>query len=137
MVSKNRRTLSRNMRKISNKKLPQGYYNCFCFAVYTTGLCDRIDWISRQEMERYLKKTKKVKEPQPGDIVAMWGDDSCYGETSSNRKDLIHTAVYVGKDRYLHKPGDCDLEYASWDRIMDVYNLINGYITNELTYHRV
>jgi len=136
MVSKNRSTLSRNMRKVSNRKLPQGDYNCYCFAAYTTGLYDRIQWIYSEEMKGYLKKTKKVEEPQPGDIVAMWGDDHCFNG-KSKRMDLIHTAVCVSKDRYLHKPGGWDLEYASWDRIMEVYDSKSGFITNKVTYHRI
>lgn len=73
------------MRKVSDRKLPRGSYNCYCFAAYTVGLHDRIQWIYQDKMEGYLKQTKKVKEPQPGDIVAIWGDDHCLMERVKER----------------------------------------------------
>ena len=136
MVSKNRSTLLRNMRKVSNRKLPQGNgYNCYCFAAYSIGIYDKIHWIDPREMEEFLDQMKEVKEPQPGDIVAMWGDGNCYKGTSK-AKHLIHTAVCVGKDRYLHKPGEWDLEYASWERILEIYDRDAGFVINKVTYHR-
>ena len=137
MVSKNRSTLLRNMRKVSDRKLPQGNgYNCYCFAAYSIGAYDGIHWMGSYEMKGILDQMKKVNEPQPGDIVAIWGDDNC--EDGKNEMErLIHTMIYVNKDRYLHKPGHWKLEYASWERVLELYNPGDGFVINKVTYHRI
>jgi cell wall-associated NlpC family hydrolase len=84
------------MRKVSNNPLPRGNdYNCYCFALYTTGLYDKIHWMDKYDLEEILENsTIEVKDPLPGDIAVFWGYDSVY-----------HAAVYVNKDRFIHKPG--------------------------------
>ena len=56
-------------------------------------------WFHVNEMEEWIdKKTKKVKKttrPKIGDIVVFRRPDGF----------LEHTAVYIGKGKYWHKPG--------------------------------
>ena len=139
MVSHNRNTLVRNIRKVSNRKLPKGNdYNCYCFAAYTVGLSDDITWIGTDKMRDYLDQTEQIDKPNPGDIVAMWGDDLCFNQTIENKSmRLIHTMIYVSKDRYLHKPGGLELEYASWRRVLELYSPSDGFVINKVTYHRI
>ena len=90
-----------------------GYFNCWGSTLYLLGLSDKLEWVERGMMDRFLHhKTKKVDKSKimRGDIFAMW-----------HRGYLEHTAVYLGNGRYFQKRGSNTSEITSKKGIFRIY----------------
>lgn len=90
-------------------------YNCWGATQYVLGKRKKYGWVGEQVMRRWLNtKTIEVseKEPQIGDILVI--ECSYYGW-------LIHTAVYVGNNKWVNKHGKFDLAFETKEQILKEY----------------
>lgn len=91
-------------------------FNCWGASQYVLKVRDTLGWIETFEMSRWLSdNTEVVKTPEVGDILALFGDHPAVG------KLLIHTAVYLGDGKYLHKLGAARAEQVSLQGVLKAY----------------
>ena len=119
-------TLVKNRLYYANSRGKNGTtdFNCWGATLFVLGMTHRLDWIERYEMEELLDDNAhniKADERTRGDILALWVD-GC----------LIHTAVYMGRNKFFHKRGMNNSEITKLDGILAIYNEFTG-----LTYMRL
>lgn len=76
-------------------------YNCWGATMFVLGAKDHLTWVDNPEISDWLMANcKPVKRPQIGDVLGLF-----YRNESDKTAFLVHTAVYIGDGRYLHKLG--------------------------------
>ena len=107
------------------------YCNCWGATLYAFGKIKHPDWIEVNHMNDFLdKKTKPIQRRslKKGDIVAF------YAYWAGRHCDLIltHTAIYMGKNKWWHKPGSYPSEFTTMTGMKHIY-----YDTDKVKYFRL
>lgn len=76
-------------------------YNCWGATMFVLGAKDHLTWVDNPEISDWLMANcEPVKRPQIGDVLGLF-----YKDDAKKIARLMHTAVYIGNGRYLHKLG--------------------------------
>ena len=87
--------------------------NCFGTVVLFFNGINRPKWLRVEELGLFLDHNSiKDDSLSKNCIYAMY---------CPNSNELIHTAVYLGNDQFLHKPGSMEIEIASKQRLHNLY----------------
>lgn len=104
--------------------------NCWGTTSYLKGWQSSEKYIESDTMIKRLEKACKVARPKFGDVVAIWANAKgarMYWEQEGN---LLHTAVYVGRGRYLHQEG------MGGEMRIDTLKHIKSVYPGSSSYHR-
>lgn len=108
-------------------------FNCWGATQYLLGHKEKIGWIEEKKMWSWLdKKTQVVTKSKlaVGDILVI----------SRNDGTLIHTAVYVGRNKWFHKRGKWEALRESKKDILNHYAgelYVYGGFKANINIHRV
>lgn len=78
-------------------------FNCWGATMFIEQAKDRLGWVDNPEISMWLQtdfepiKKEQIKE---GDILALFDADE-----KKERLHLVHTAVYIGNKKFVHKLG--------------------------------
>lgn len=76
-------------------------YNCWGATMFVLGAKDHLTWVDNPEISDWLMANcEPVKKPEVGDVLGLFFKDD-----AKKVARLMHTAVYIGNGRYLHKLG--------------------------------
>lgn len=90
-------------------------FNCWGASQYVTGVRNNLGWVEIEEMSNWLTDhTTKVNKPQAGDILTLFA-------FLPVGKLLLHTAVYIGDGKYLHKLGMLKAEVTNLRTVVRHY----------------
>jgi hypothetical protein len=103
-----------------------GYFNCWNATLYILSKVDELYWAEHEEIEQFIYgETYEVGEAQAGDILVLFGNyyedyDDLEDDEEPDEK-ILHTAVYVTKDKLFHKMGGMESEFTDIDGVMETY----------------
>jgi len=89
-------------------------FNCWCTTLILHKEIDNVNWTDCSTMDKWLKTNTNiidVKNLKHGDIMVLRKDD-----------ELIHTALYLGKDVWAHKAGMNAYEEVGYDKVLWWYD---------------
>lgn len=78
-------------------------FNCWGATMFIEQAKDRLGWVENPEISEWIQddfKPIKKEELQEGDVLALFDKDE-----QLQRACLVHTAVYVGDKKFVHKLG--------------------------------
>lgn len=133
---------SRNFKKVTKLLNHYEWGNCWGMTLFLLGKKKHLSPIHGIEMEQFLKSnTHKVKKLQVGDILVLRYpnkrtakiiEENSY-EDSLDANLLSHTALYIGKDKFLHQVGyQGPIREHSLKQLMKIY-----YKSTKIEYARV
>lgn len=108
-------------------------FNCWGATQYLLGHKDKISWINEKKMWSWLDKKTVIinnEKLKAGDILVI----------SRNDGALIHTAVYVGRNKWFHKKGKWEAVRESKEEIINHYAgglYIYGGLKAQINIHRI
>jgi len=89
-------------------------FNCWGATLFALNKNTDLYWTSQKTMNEFLQKeTEKVfNKIKIGDILALY----------NKREGLLHTAVYIGRNKFFHKRGSNKAEYVTEQEIKNIYH---------------
>ena len=78
-------------------------FNCWGATMFIEQAKDRLGWVENPEISQWLQtdfEPIKKEDIEQGDILALFDADE-----KKERLHLVHTAVYIGDKKFVHKLG--------------------------------
>jgi hypothetical protein len=132
----------RNFKKVTQLLDSCEFGNCWGTTLFLLGQSKKRWPVGGYEMDQFLQnKTRKIKQPKIGDILvlrypnkrtAKQVEQETY-EEAIEANFLSHTALCIGKDKFLHQVGYCGpIREHNFKQIMKIY-----YKSTKIEYARV
>lgn len=87
------------------------YSNCWGFTAAAIRAEQRLEWLWPDRIIRHLReRTEFVNVPDVGDIIAYWDKEPWDVHHNDAPFRILHTALYIGDNKVLHKPGPLPVE---------------------------
>lgn len=100
-------------------------FNCWSFTSFLMGWMTKVEWMNESTILHLLKEhARQVDNLQPGDIIGFfyyWDTDD---DPSPFSHGISHTAVYLGDNQILHKPGGLPIAIDDLQKATDYYGTV-------------